>query len=400
MTRIVLCGGGTGGHVYPLLVVHEVLATLTSSSSPVKNTGEGSESEFLFIGGAGIEHELVTREGVPFQLISGGGLHGVGLRHAIPNVLRLLKGLMQARNVLRRFKPHAVLFTGGFIAIPVAVAAWLQRIPIVVYLPDIEPALSVRVLGWFAQCIAATTEASRIYFNARKFVVTGYPVRRALLAYSADLTEFRDPSISLRANLSGLQSRRERTRATFGIAPDARVVLVFGGSRGARSLNRAVMMNARELLAQAELIHVSGTGEWDEVRVAREALPDELRARYHAFPYLHEEMGAALASADLVVSRAGASTLGEFPLFGLPSALVPYPYAWRYQKVNADYLAQRGAAIIVRDEELSTQLAPTITRLLNDPVTLQQMSTSASTLARPGAAEQLAHVMKEVIGNW
>jgi UDP-N-acetylglucosamine--N-acetylmuramyl-(pentapeptide) pyrophosphoryl-undecaprenol N-acetylglucosamine transferase len=396
MTRIVLCGGGTGGHVYPLLVAREALQAVEQISPrrsderdanhALSNVEGLPNTEFLFIGGAGIEYELVTREGVPFQLISGGGLHGVGLRHAIPNVLRLLKGTLQAWNALQRFKPHAVLFTGGFIAIPVAVAAWLQRIPMVVYLPDIEPALSVRVLGWFARRIAATTEASCIYFNARKFVVTGYPVRQALLAYSADLTGFQ--------NLSGL------ARATFGIAPDVRVVLVFGGSRGARSLNRAVMMNARELLAQVELIHVSGAGEWDEVRVAREALPDELRARYHAFPYLHEEMGAALASADLVVSRAGASTLGEFPLFGLPSVLVPYPYAWRYQKVNADYLAQRGAAVIVRDEELSTQLAPTITRLLNDPVTLQQMSASASTLARPDAAEQLAHVVKEVISNW
>jgi UDP-N-acetylglucosamine--N-acetylmuramyl-(pentapeptide) pyrophosphoryl-undecaprenol N-acetylglucosamine transferase len=394
MMRIVLCGGGTGGHVYPLLVAREALAEVEQVSNlpparqienrALSNVEGLSHTEFLFIGGAGIEQALVAREGVPFQLISGGGLHGVGLKQALSNTLRLLKGAVQAWTSLWRFKPQLVLFTGGFIAIPVAIAAWVQRIPMVVYLPDIEPALSVRVLGWFARRIAATTEASRAYFAARKFVVTGYPVRRALLAHSAALTDL---------------SRRSQARATFGIAPDARVVLVFGGSRGARNLNRVIIAQAQELLAHAELIHISGVGEWDEVRNAHEHLSDEWRARYHVFPYLHDEMGAAYASADLIVSRAGASALGEFPLFGLPSVLAPYPYAWRYQKVNADYLAQHGAAVIVRDEELSSQLMPTMMNLLNDPARLQQMSAQARALAQPNAAERLAHVVKEVISN-
>ncbi|MEP7200244.1 MAG: UDP-N-acetylglucosamine--N-acetylmuramyl-(pentapeptide) pyrophosphoryl-undecaprenol N-acetylglucosamine transferase [Chloroflexota bacterium] len=377
--RIVLCGGGTGGHVYPLLAVRAAMSAVGSPTSEVRSPTSNfqlptASIEFLFIGGDGIEKDLVARELVPYQSIHGGGLHGVGIAHAIPNTVRLLAGCVEAWRTLRRVKPDAILATGGFITVPVALGATLQRIPLVVYLPDIEPALSVRCLGWLARRVTATAEASRRFFDARKFIVTGYPVRRELLAMAA-------------------QSRAS-ARDQFGIAAASRVVLVFGGSRGARSLNRAVIANAERLLAHTELIHISGAGEWDEVRTAHEQLPENLRARYHAFAYLHEHMGAALAAADLVVSRSGASALGEFPLFGLPSVLVPYPHAWRYQKVNADFLASHGAAVIVRDEDLRSELAPTVVRLLQDEATLRAMGDQARALAQPEAAEAIARVVK------
>ena len=128
------------------------------------------------------------------------------------------------------------------------------------------------------------------------------------------------------------------------------------------------MANLERLLPLAHFIHISGQGEWDEVRAERARLMEALQARYHVYPYLHAEMGAALRAADLVVSRSGASTLGELPLFGAPSILVPYPYAWRYQKVNAEFLAGRGAAVIVRDEDAPRALAPAIERLRLPPV--------------------------------
>jgi len=169
-------------------------------------------------------------------------------------------------------------------------------------------------------------------------------------------------------------------------------VLVFGGSRGARSINRAVTGQMERLLKTAEIIHISGAGEWPEVEAAHAALPEALRQRYHIYSYLHAEMGDALAAADLAVSRAGASALGEFPLFGLPSVLVPYPHAWRYQKVNADYLARQGAAVIVRDEQLGAELAPVVERLAGDGPALDAMRRRARALARPDAAGQIAQL--------
>ena len=170
------------------------------------------------------------------------------------------------------------------------------------------------------------------------------------------------------------------------------MLLVFGGSRGARTINRALGAILESVLAAAQVIHISGRLDVQECRERREALPAGARARYHLLDYLHE-MAYALAAADLVVARAGAGTLGEFPFFGLPAILVPYPYAWRYQKVNADYLASRGAAIRLNDEDMREQLWPTIEALLTDEERLRQMSEDAQRLARPDATACLADLL-------
>ena len=167
------------------------------------------------------------------------------------------------------------------------------------------------------------------------------------------------------------------------------VLLVTGGSRGARSINRAVLAALSDWLKDYQVMHLTGELDWAEAEQARAALPADLQARYHAFPFLHE-MGLALAAADLVVSRAGASALGEYPLFGLPAILVPYPYAWRYQKVNADYLVGRGAALRLNDEDLARDLAGQVRGLLSDPARLSAMKAASKATAKPGAAERIA----------
>ena len=135
------------------------------------------------------------------------------------------------------------------------------------------------------------------------------------------------------------------------------------------------------------------------MQTARKALPTSLMERYHTFAYLHEEMGAALASADLVISRAGASTLGEFPLFGLPAILVPYPHAWHYQKINAEYLEKRGAAILLQDELLGEKLSATILDLLNTPQKLETMRSNMLSLSQPQAARSIANIIIETAGK-
>ncbi|OQY86854.1 MAG: hypothetical protein B6D40_00490, partial [Anaerolineae bacterium UTCFX3] len=135
---------------------------------------------------------------------------------------------------------------------------------------------------------------------------------------------------------------------------------------------------------------VSGQLDWPAVEAAAAEMSGMNRRDYHAFPYLHEEMGAALAASDLAVSRAGASALGEYPLFGLPAALVPYPHAWRYQKVNADYLARRGAAILLEDDRLNNELPARVRAILDDPAALETMRANMRALARPQAADEIA----------
>ena len=318
-----------------------------------------------------MEEELVKRAGISFTSIPAAGVHGVGLRRLPGNLVQLSRGVLASRRILKKFQPDALFFTGGFVAFPMAMAG--RSLPMLLYVPDIEPGLAIKAAARFADRIAVTDVESKDFFAAQeRVVVTGYPVRGDLAGWTY-----------------------KKGAEFFGLSADLPVVLVTGGSKGARSINNAVLDNLPQLLEMAQVIHISGSLEWPAIQAAAAGLPRELSARYHALPYLHE-MGAALAGAGLVISRAGASTLGEYPFFGLPAILVPYPYAWRYQKVNADYLAVRGAALRLNDETLSETLLPAIERLMTDEAQLQAMSQAARSLARPDPARSLAQVLQEL----
>lgn len=354
--RLLICAGGTGGGVYPALAVHNVLTT------------QQPDLETLWVGGeGGMEAGLVQRTGIAFKTIPAAGLHGVGLKQMPRNLAVVARGVGAARRILREFKPDVLMFTGGYVAFPMALAGW--RIPSLLYVPDIEPGLAIKAITRFTDCVTVTGEDSRKYFNKHKnIVVTGYPVRAEIARWT-----------------------RSAGQKALGLTPNLPTLLVFGGSKGARSINMAVLEHLPALLGQAQIVHISGELDWQSVESARKSLTTDQANRYHIYPYLHEEMGAALASADLVVSRSGASVLGEYPLFGLPAILVPYPYAWRYQKVNADYLASQGAAVILEDAHLKSELFSLVTTLLESPKKRETMSQAMRALAAPQAAQQIAN---------
>ena len=336
-------------------------------------TDKSHPLDVLWVGGqGGIEADLVARLGVPYQSIPAAGVHGVSPLRLPGNLWRLYKGYLASRRILRQFNPDVLFITGGYLGVPMALAA--RRIPTLLYVPDIEPGLALKTMARFADRIAITAAASRAYFTtAAPLVETGYPTR---------------------PNLADWQ--RETARNHFQLAADTPVVLVFGGSKGARHINRALISILPGLLTQAQVLHISGSLDWQEVQTAHQNLPEELRARYHPYPYLHEDMGAALACADLVVSRAGASILGEYPLFGLPAILVPYPYAWRYQKVNAEYLVQQGGALLLCDELMPAQLLNSITQLLGNPQKLQEMRKAMQRMHLPNPAQKISGLLLEL----
>ncbi|WP_049784900.1 UDP-N-acetylglucosamine--N-acetylmuramyl-(pentapeptide) pyrophosphoryl-undecaprenol N-acetylglucosamine transferase [Anaerolinea thermophila] len=342
--------------MYPAL---SILQALKNEANPV-----------LWVGGeGGMEAELVKKAGLPYTAIPAAGVHGVGLRALPGNILRLARGVLASRRILKEFQPEVLLFTGGYLAVPMALAG--RHIPSLLYVPDIEPGLALKTLSRFASTIALTAEPSRTFFKHSKarVEVTGYPVRQDLLEWN-----------------------RERGAEKLGLDAQQPILLVTGGSKGARSINRAIVKGLPELLQVTQICHLTGALDWEEVQMAREALSPDLQKRYFAAPYLHE-MGAALACADLVISRAGASTLGEYPLFGLPAILVPYPYAWRYQKVNAMYLVEQGAAVMIENQNLAEQLVPTVLRLIGSPEKLAAMRKAMRTLHRPQAAERIASLV-------
>ena len=324
-------------------------------------------ADVLWLGSrGGLEEEFVRREGIEFAGLAAGGLRGVGLPNKIRNSARIVGSVSRARSILRLFRPDAILVTGGYACVAVTLAGWMQRVPVVIYLPDIVPGLAIRFLSRFADKIMVTSEESYHFFDRAKVVVSGYPVR---------------PEV--------FELDRVTARQALNLDPEEKTLLVFGGSRGARSINRALVAGLGDLLPRCQVVHISGRLDSDWVAGASKQLPDRLRERYHPYPYLHN-MAEALVAADLVVARAGAATLGEFPAARLPAILVPYPYSGQHQNSNADYMVRNGAATLLADAELGRELVPTILDLLADEQALSDMRESANAMARRDAAEVIA----------
>ncbi len=362
--RLVVSGGGTGGGVYPALTVVELLLNPRPEGGALPSL---VPDDVLWIGSRdGIEEELVRRAGIPFVGLAAGGLRGMALLVTARNAARIAGSVGQARRLLLKFRPDVVLVTGGYACVAVTLAARTLPVPVLIYLPDIVPGLAIRWLSRFAWRVAVTSEESYHYLPFKKVVVTGYPVRPEIFTLD-----------------------RVQARQALGLDPEARTLLVFGGSRGARSINQALVAGLRELLPVCQVVHISGRLDVGWVTGAARSLPEGLRARYHPFDYLHQ-MPQALVAADLAVARAGAATLGEFPAAGLPAVLVPYPYSGQHQQPNADYMARHGAACVLSDADLGKKLVPTVLALLNDQGALAAMRESARAMARPDAAAAIA----------
>ncbi|MFQ5419240.1 MAG: glycosyltransferase [Anaerolineae bacterium] len=361
--RVLVCAGGTGGGIYP---------ALTAAAELQKSGGE-----LLWVGTKGeMEETLVPRAGFPLETIRGGAIVSVPPHVMLKNGLLLGFSFFKAIGILRRFRPDVMFMTGGYMSAPVTLAARLLGVPICIFLPDVEPGSSIKFALPHAQKVAAASADSAAFLPAEKLVVTGYPVR-------AELRQ-------------AVQMSRAEALSRFNLTETRPCLFVFGGRRGSWNINQALMTCLPDVLADFQVIHVSGNLTWDKVAAFAQTLPAGLRAFYRPYPYLHEEMGAAYRAADLVVARAGASMIGESPAFAVPAILVPLAWAWRYQKVNADFLTNQGAAVQLTDEELPENLLPTVRRLLGDAENLVQMRTAAQALDKPGAVNRLADVIREV----
>ncbi len=299
---------------------------------------------------------------------------GVSLPRQGASVVMMGLGVSQALTRLIRQRPQAILLTGGWANVPLALAASLLRIPMLIYLPDVEPGTTIKVLSKIGGRVAITVPESAQYFRAGQTVVTGYPLRQTVTQASAD-----------------------HARARFGLLPDCPTLLVTGGSRGARSINLALESILPDLARESvQIIHVTGQLDWERSQAVAHDLD---LPQYHAYPYLDSpDMGAAFAVADIIIGRSGASVLGEFPYFGAASILVPYPYAWRYQRVNADWLVERGAGIRMDDADMTNDLLPTLQSLLHDTDRLSQLRANARALNRGNGAETIAQELLHLAG--
>lgn len=333
-----------------------------------------SVTDLLWVGSTtGLERKLIEEAGIPFAGISAAGLRGKNPLAMLTGLIKLNQGFFQSKALLAQFKPDVLFVTGGYVCAPVTVAAHGKGVPILIYLPDIQPGQAIKFLSRYADKVAVTAPAAQAFFPAGQTVVTGYPVREAL--YATD---------------------QASARARLNLHPHRPTLLVFGGSQGARSINKAIANREalEKLTAQAQIIHISGAQDADWTQTFRAELSAEVQAHYHLYGYLHTEMAAAFAAADLIVCRAGASILGEAPAVGAPAVLVPYPYSGAHQRLNAEYMADQGAAVIVDDADLPQKLLPTVMGLLSDAEKRARMATAARKLAKPEAAQAIAAQLK------
>ena len=276
-----------------------------------------------------------------------------------------------------RFRPDVCCTTGGLAALPAALAARVARVPVYIWEGNAIPGRVNRLLAGWSQRIGATFEASLGVLPRGRTFVDGNPIRRSLLTWT-----------------------RESGRAKLGISAEDLVVFVTGGSQGSAAINHVVSGAIGRLLRRATVIHNTGTAHLAQVAAKRETLPADLRERYQVYGFLHEEMGAALASADLVVGRASSSSIAEPLAFGVPLILVPFAAAAEaHQMANAQDIAERGAALVIRESQLDAdRLVAQVTGLLDDPARLTRMAKAARAAGRPDAATAIAGELRKLGG--
>lgn len=358
--RLLIAGGGTGGHIYPALAVVRSLRA------------QARTAELAWVGGhRGLEEEIVREAQIPFHRLVLRSLRSVDRSvSTIVDPLRLAVSVPQAATLLARLRPAAVFTTGGYVAIPVVLAARPLGIPVILWEGNVVPGRSVQVSAGQATAVAVSFEATCAALGLRgPCYVTGTPIR--------DLGHI----------------DRLAAREPFGVPSGDRLVLIFGGSQAVRRFNRAVGEALPELLEQVQVIHVTGNDGYPEALRARAALPPGVRDRYHPYPFLRDEMPYALAAADLVVGRAGSSTLAEVAVLGLPLVVVPYPHAAGHQDANARVFADAGAARLIPDAELTGATLLDAVSITQDAAVHARMSAAARSLARPRAADAIASLV-------
>ncbi|QQE75897.1 undecaprenyldiphospho-muramoylpentapeptide beta-N-acetylglucosaminyltransferase [Brevibacillus composti] len=363
--RVVLTGGGTGGHIYPALAVAREI------------TRQEPQAAFLYIGSKmGLEADLVPRTGIPFQSVEISGLKRKLTWENVRTLWKFQRAVSASKRMLREYCPDVVIGTGGYVCGPVVYAAARLGIPTVIHEQNVVPGLTNKFLARYVNQVAVSFEESLSFFPAAKTVLTGNP--RATEVMHGDA---------------------KAGREFLGVGEDKRIVLIFGGSRGARAINEAAMAIASRMEECRDTHFVYVTG-----KIHYESVTDRLKEKgveprnLSVFPFVHN-MPDLLACTHLLVGRAGASSLAELTALGVPSILIPSPYVTNnHQEKNARGLERQGAAVVILEKELSGErLWEALVSILGDQARWAGMRESSRKLGMPEAATDIYQLMKRLI---
>jgi UDP-N-acetylglucosamine--N-acetylmuramyl-(pentapeptide) pyrophosphoryl-undecaprenol N-acetylglucosamine transferase len=354
--KVIIAGGGTGGHLYPgIAIAREML-------------GEKG-NEVLFVGTTqGIEVRVLPAEKLPVRFITAGKVKGMGLPSIAKTIVTLPRGVYQSLRLLREFRPDAVIGIGGYASAPMGLSAWLLRVPLIIVEPNSYPGLANRMLGRLAKrvvlCFPGTNQKG--FFPEKKTVLLGPLVRKGID-----------------------QGNRDKALKEFGLEPGKFTLLVFGGSGGAHAINMAMKQAARSLKDSPTIQVLHQTGERDVEEVGAGYRDAGVIA--HVLPYIYD-MAGAYAAADLVVSRSGATTVAELAVCGKPAVLIPFPFAAdNHQEYNARTLASRGMAEVIVQKDMSPDLLAAVIKKYGE-----RGRTTASRL-ESGAAQEIVRICKTYV---
>lgn len=355
--RVLIAGGGTGGHLFPGIALAEEVVT------------RHPKNDVVFVGtDRGLEARVVPQNGFAFEAIKSRGLKGMGAAKLLLGLLTLPLSFFSAFSLLRKYRPDVVVGVGGYSSGPVVLTAWLLRIPTAIQEQNALPGFTNKVLGKFVSAVFVCFDEAAGFFDGKRAHVLGNPIRRKLLE-------------------NFLRSK---------IAHEKFTLLIFGGSLGARGVNRRVIEALpflEDLKGELSIIHQTGKSDLETVKkgYADAGFPADVRE-------FIDDMASAYLGADLVLCRAGATTLSELTVCKKPSILVPFPHATDdHQAVNAKALVDAGAAVMFREAELTGEkLAATIRELKGDAARLTKMEKAAGLLGRPEAAREIADVLQQL----
>ena len=389
MKKILLTGGGTGGHLIPLLGVVSELGKICLEKGIEK-------PKFLLITPASGFNQNISEAGIQIKTIKAGKLRRYFSWENFRDILKIPVGIVQSLYYVHKFKPNVVFSKGGFASVPPVIASWILRIPIITHESDIVPGLANRIIARFASKILISFSAAEKYFNKNKVVLTGNPIR-------FDITK----------------GSKENALKFFKLSPDLPTVLIFGGSQGAQKINEMVLEILPTLIEKCQIIHQCGDKNYEEIKTGVHSLEckeckkfnsneinsyrlkPELQNRYKFYPFIKEEMKDAYALADIVISRAGANSLAEIVALQKPNILIPLSTsANNHQPENAKFFAEKNASLIIDETVNNSQdLSEAILKLLLDKNLQDQMQKKLSELApSQNASQKIAEeIMRETM---
>lgn len=363
--KVVLAGGGTGGHIYPAIAVAQKLK-------------KDDEIEKIYYLGnpKNLEKQIVDKEGLDFLPVKVSGMpRKIGLP-LIGWIIELKLAIIKSIIHFIKTKPDVILGTGGYVSGPALIAGWLLGIPFVIHDPDAHPGIVSRFMASKAKAVSISFESAKSYLRSKNMVLNGNPIRESFAT-----------------------TDKESALKYFGLDKSKKTLLVMGGSQGAKTINDAILQNIKDLVEKNDLqvIHQTGAKNFDDyIKELSKIWPEYKENKSYIVKPYFDDMSMPLSCADLAVTRAGSLSLSELNLCGLPSILVPYPYAAAdHQRFNAKAMEKAGAAIYLEDSECENKLFEIILNMVHDVGKLNKMRQKNLEVAKPNSTSSLIKIVKE-----